>query len=341
MTAGRARARRRPPGPPRAGGATAGGATAGRRQRQILLHMGAHKTGSTTLQKTFARHRIALIHTGTRYLGGGQPYPSLYSAFRDDPMGFEFNRLSGLPEARIREIDAARMETLAERLSRVKAPFAVLSNEYLALLAPHEMARLRDFLARFGEVHAVYYYRELHSWISSDSQQLAKAGFRSEPTRFETGLARIHAFPLKIDEVFGPRAHFLKFEEARERGICDSLLAEFGRPTLRALGLDEAVENRSISQPAVEALFRYNAEHPRGSPGRCRSRVAALAALPGPKYRAPPFSAEQIALYAARRAEVAEALGLRLAPPEALPREPGPLRRRLQGLRRWVPGAAG
>jgi hypothetical protein len=299
--------------------------------------MGTHKTGSTTLQRTLARHRMALIRTGTRYIGGGQALPGLYSAFLDDPMRFEFNRVSGLPAARIREIDTERMAVLAGKLEAVKAPFVILSSEYLAMLHPPEMERLRDFLSRFGEVHAVYYYRELHGWISSDSQEMAKAGFAAEPTRFEVGLGRVHGFPLKIARVFGPRVHFLKFEDAVRTGICDSLLGHFGRPTLRALGLEERAANRSISQAAVEALFRYNAAHPRGSPGHCRAKAEELAALPGPKYRAPPFSDAEIAVYAARRAEVAEALGLRLAPPEALPRGPGPLRRRLHALRRWVP----
>lgn len=326
----------------RAGDASAragpsGGTRERARPRRIVLHMGTHKTGSTTLQRTLARHRMALIRSGTRYIGGGQALPGLHSAFLDDPMRFEFNRLSGLPVERIREIDAARMATLADKLAQVKAPVVILSNEYLAMLEPQEMARLRDFLSRFGEVHAVYYYRELHDWISSDSQQMAKEGFSAGPTRFEVGLARIHGFPLKIAGVFGARAHFLKFEEAVRTGICDSLLAHFQRPTLRALGLDERVENRSISQAAVEALFAYNEEHPRGSPGHCRDKAAALSALPGPKYRAPPFSARQIALYAARRAEVAGTLGMRLAPPDALPRQPGPVRRRLHWLLRRVP----
>lgn len=292
-------------------------------ERRILLHMGTHKTGTTSLQRTLDAHRDVLRAAGVGYLGGPGPYPHLYSAFLADKRLFAWNRIGKLSDAEIRERDAAAMEGLARELGEGTEEVAILSSEYLSMLAEDEMTALRDFLARFGEVHAVYYYRELLAWISSDSQQLAKAGLRSSPTTFRTAMQRLFDFPLRIRQVFGERTCFVKFEDAVEgAGITDTLLTQFDLPTLAHLGRDEVVANEGLSDNAVRALFLYNRLHPAGSPGRDPATVRQLKALPGGKYRVAGFRRPQLARYERKRARVEKELGLKLAPPEELPASP-------------------
>ena len=116
----------------------------------------------------------------------------------------------------------------------------------------------------------------------------------------------------------------MKFEEAVKAGICDSLLSRFGLPTLSSLGLAERHANASVSAEAVRALFLYNHLHPLGSPTRRKRDIDRLCKLPGEKYRTAGFWPKQISDYAAKRAEIEDRLGLRLAPPEALPVSEGP-----------------
>ena len=190
------------------------------------------------------------------------------------------------------------------------------------MLSTLELENLRDFLAEYGSVRAVYYYRELHSWISSDSQQMAKAGLATKPTAFRVGLLRIYTFPLKVAAVFGQEnSTFIRFEDAIQTGICDTFLATFGLPTLTELGGAETVENQSVSDAAVNALFEYNRRFPRDSKERDPEEVERLKSLPGSKYLAAAFTAPEIAEYKSAREEVSSKLGLVLAPPDSLPVE--------------------
>ncbi|WP_212523619.1 hypothetical protein [Actibacterium sp. MT2.3-13A] len=291
----------------------------------ILLHVGTHKTGSTSLQKTLDEHRDALRAAGITYLGTGGPYPNLYSAFLPDPMAFVWNVHSGLDEGAIRARDAETLSDLEQDLAQARGTTVVISSEYLSMLDEGPMTRLRDFLGRHGKLHAVYFYRELHSWISSDSQQLAKAGLRVRPTRYDTAIQRLYDLPLRLAGVFGREATtFVKFEDAVKTGICDALLSRFDLPTLASLGLSERHDNESVSADAVRALFLYNHLNPLGSPTRDEREVARLRKLPGGKYRTAGFWPQQIRDYAAKRKEVQRRLGLRLAPPETLPVSQGP-----------------
>jgi len=281
--------------------------------------MGIHKTGSTSLQKTFATHRAALARNGIAYLGSDRPYACLYSGFLSDPMVFFWNRISGHSESDIRKRDQAGLTALSEALRQHRGQTIILSNEYLPMLSAIEMASLRDFLAQHGEVHAVYYYRELHSWMASNSQEMAKST-ATGPTPFGLALKRVHTLPLRVASVFG-RANttFIKFEDAVKSGICDTFLSHFGLPRLRESGLEEVRANVSISGPAVRALYTYNRDHPAGSASRDPAEVKRIKALRGERYQLDGFDPYEIGVYARAREEVQTRLGLTLAAPDTLP----------------------
>lgn len=288
----------------------------------ILLHLGTHKTGSTSLQSNFAQHRAVLRAHGLRYLGPGRPYPFLYSAFLPDPMTFVWNRTSGLSREQVIERDAKAVAQLEEILASNTDPLVVISSEYLAMLPAENLRALRDRLAPYGRVEAVYAYRELHSWISSNTQQMAKAGLAVQRTPVLEAIKRISDFPVKIVEVFGrDSTHFLRFEDAAKTGICTCFLQMFGLPSFPDMGLVESRENVAISSPAVKALFMYNRKHPLETGVRDLAEVARLKALPGPRYVADSFTSFQIERYA-EAYKIATELGLRIAPPEALARMP-------------------
>ncbi|WP_417599996.1 hypothetical protein [Pararhodobacter oceanensis] len=297
-------------------------------QPTILLHLGTHKTGTTSLQHNFARHRKVLREEGVRFFGPGRAYPHLYSAFLDDPMVDAWNRLSGLDATQIKSRDRAALAELQQRLTRKRFPWVILSNEYLALLPAEALAALRDWLAPYGRVMAVYGYRELRDWMSSDTQQMAKSGLGTRRTTFDIGLQRIADFPAKIAQVFGvENTRFLRFEDAKKIGVCNHFLQSFGLPDFTALGLGESRQNVSISGPAVEALLAYNRAHPLGSGRRDAAEVARIKALPGPRFDIGAFTAGEIARYA-EAYPLARRLGLRIAAPDELERQP-----RLAGVR--------
>ncbi|WP_068111773.1 hypothetical protein [Tropicimonas marinistellae] len=288
--------------------------------RKIVLHMGAHKTGSTTLQKSFAKHRDALAAEGVRFIGPAGPYPHLYSAFLENKSDFVRNRECGLSDAEIRQRDQDVLKEIDRKIEASPSPTIVLSSEFLCKLQQNEMAAMRAHFSRHGEVVAVYFYRDLQSWIGSDSQEMARAGRNIRPTTFRMALARVVDIPLRVAGAFGRDATtFIRFEDAIGRGICNSLLEHLGATTLAALGLKEVRANEGMSENAVRALFVFNRMFPPGTPDRPLELMESLKKLPGPKYQVAGFGRRQIAEYADRREEVQEKLELVLQDPETLP----------------------
>lgn len=289
------------------------------RRLQILLHVGPHKTGSTTLQRNLHRHRAALAAQGIHYLGPDGAYRHLYSAFMTDPGRNYRNRNSGLTAAQIAARDAQVRDALFARLAQLEGS-AILSSEFLCKMTPAEFARIRAALSAHGDVHCVYFYRELLPWMASNSAQMAKVGRIFQPTGFAPALARLDRIPRSIAQVFGPgHSHFLKFEDAIGQGLCNSLLAAFGLPGFTRLGLCETHENEALSDQAVRAMYLYNLRHPIGSGRRDPQEIARLCALPGAKYRLDGLRPHEIRAYAQGRNALARDLGFRLAPPETLP----------------------
>jgi len=290
-------------------------------KKRILLHVGTHKTGSTTLQSTMYRNREALEKVGVSYLGTQGTYPHLYSAFMNRPLDFVWNQHSGLGEAQIRARDLGVKQALRTELSQATGDTIILSSEFLSKLERNELKALYGFLSDYGSVHVVYFYRELLSWISSDSQQLAKAGLRSRPTAFATGMERLYEYPIKIHDVFAKTGcTFIRFEDAIETGICNTFLARFDLPTLASLGLKEQRLNESISGNAVQAMYLYNHLFPRGSETRNVREVKRLCQLPGDKYQVLGLRPKQIEEYRLKRDEVTKTLGLKLSAADELPK---------------------
>lgn len=289
---------------------------------QIILHVGPHKTGSTSLQRNLYRHREALAARGIHFLGRDGPYQHLYSCFMTDPLHNYRNKQSGQTLKQIKTRDAQVREELFAQLATLRGT-VILSSEFLCKMNKEEFIRIRDALSHFGDVHCLYYYRELLPWIASNSQQMAKVGRFFRPTVYRTAVQRIHRIPLTIAQVFGPtHSHFLKFEDAVKQGLCNSLLREYDLPDFDQMGLDETHENESLSDQAVRAMYLYNLRNPIGSGRRRPLEIEQLCALPGQKYQIDGLRPHEIRDYAAKRTEVEAKLGFRLIPPEDIPVAP-------------------
>lgn len=182
--------------------------------RTCVLHVGMHKTGSTSVQHSLFRARTL---RGATYLHAGKPNssPPLQTAFRDDPGQADYHRLLGsTPEAMAQEAAEVRA-ALRQRLAGPGERF-VLSAEALPLLAPHELARLRDFLLQqVDRLEVVAYVREPHGFLESWLQERVKVGLLDRldlPALYPAYRARFEPF----DQVFGrPQVTLWPYDPAR------------------------------------------------------------------------------------------------------------------------------
>ncbi len=263
--------------------------------KHILLHVGTHKTGSTTIQETLFANRERLAGHGIHYLSIGANHWDLYSAFMEEPWEWFENRRRGLDKQQVLEKNQRALRTVEAEIQASDARWVIISAEHFSMLPPERIAAFRDWLAPLGDVQVVYYARQIEAWLASDSQQCAKVGIRGRPTPYKVAIQRLYDFPIAWMDAFGKqRVRLLRFEDAVTGGLTNSLLAVAGLPSIEQMGIDERRFNESISAEAVECFFRLNHLAPVGSGQRNRRLVEALMALPGGKYRAGNLSAEQV-----------------------------------------------
>ncbi|MEM1154286.1 MAG: hypothetical protein AAGI44_09100 [Pseudomonadota bacterium] len=263
--------------------------------KKILLHVGTHKTGSTSIQQTLFKNREVLQENDIHYLNFGSNHWHLYSAFMAKPWDWFEHKRMGRDKASVEELNERTLRDVTQEISSSGCNNIVISSEYLAQLPRKGIARMRDYLAELGEVTVVYYCRELISWISSDSQQCAKVGMKDKPTTYEVAIKRLYDFPLNYIDIFGlENFRLVRFEDAIKQGLCNSLLLQGNLPRIEQLGLAESAVNASISAEAVNAFFVLNRIHPLFGDTRSESIAQTLKGMPGRSYRVNQLTREQV-----------------------------------------------
>ena len=227
-------------------------------EQAILVHIGPHKTGTTTIQAAFHASRDALAAQGVVYAGGGRRPILAVLALRG-----AHGRRTAVPELRHWSglVDEARAAT-----GRV-----VISNESFADASPRAIAKLvRDLGPE--RLHVVATLRPLASILPSQWQQFVKGGLTAgfdewlrgvidpnDPARRKVFWRRHqhHELVARWAEVVGPeRVTVIVLDEDPVRlprlfegllGLRDGTLAEHA--TMR---------NRSLTWPETEAIRTIN-----------------------------------------------------------------------------------
>lgn len=288
--------------------------------RRCVVHIGANKTGSTTIQDWLARNSAALAKQGVLYdTFEGKPLPALVHAIGFTTLGLDMiDSLIPNPDARLRhQVDSLsdQRAAVAEFAERAEASIArsdyqtyVISSEFLPawLLRLGAAPKFHAWLeARFDLVHYVYYVRDQIDWVPSAYTQMVKMGgtmsfdayiekhgernfcFTARVWRTETGATSMEVRPLERD--------FLKDGE---------LIADFAD----VLGADPTflapprTLNEAMSAEAVEKMRQLNIQaNAAEAPWSYVEREAAINALveadTGEKLR---LSEHQAALVARR-----------------------------------------
>ncbi|NNU79857.1 hypothetical protein HMH01_05315 [Halovulum dunhuangense] len=220
--------------------------------RRVILHIGPHKTGTTTMQATLQRNRGLLA-----------PYLYLVPR-RDTPLRLLtiLTRNTYRPRQLARNADA--MTQAARRLARSCRHLPVtlithedlmgarptLRNEHgLYAVAPDKLALIVDaFESEGARVEIVFYRRDFAEWLESLHRDIGKGG---KPG----GLGRRFGFPADWEPLlgafrdrFGTRLCVLSFDADREAGRMGlGLLRLAGVPDATIEGIDWSPPRRVTS----------------------------------------------------------------------------------------------
>ncbi|MEJ1160411.1 hypothetical protein [Prosthecomicrobium sp. N25] len=258
---------------------------------QLYLHIGMHKTGSTSIQDALEENRGLLRESGILF-------PDL-----GDNQSRVLNRAFGTSEDAAQ--DTSRVNDIAERLvQQLKenpVDRLVISSEALF----HYRARRRDALKSVldritDDVRVIVYVREPIAWATSQAQQhlrhgritldeLASQTATDDGRRGRSVFPRYRAGIEAWMNAYGPGAMDIR-PFGSEHFVGGTLMSDFcaalGAPEL-ARKLPDEQRNPSVSYEAILLLDRLMARAGRRSLDDQPELTSALARLPGSKFSLP------------------------------------------------------
>lgn len=240
--------------------------------RTIYLHVGPHKTATSSIQTGLLRLRDHLLSHGVLFpllpSPNFAPIPNhsafLYSLFADQPENYHINIGQGIttPSA-IVTLHSKYEEYFRTEVAPCPSDTIIFSGEDTILLSDRGLARLRAFLnEHFGPDHTIkviYYLRAPHDWFASLVQQWIQGGWVLDDL-FDGNVPNIRAKLEPFVQQFGPE-HILigKFEDAiaHRNGPAGHLLSlvseEIAIPNIAT-----AIENKGLCAEAVHLVSALN-----------------------------------------------------------------------------------
>lgn len=225
--------------------------------KTVILHVGMHKTGTTSLQNSL--HGLA--SGDVRYVDLGRPNHSIpiRAAFTQRADG---SMLRVLQVRDPRQLEALRQQTLERLRSQLSLPGPsrfILSGEGICLLARPGVAALHGFLLQHVDrVQACAYVREPVGFSASAFQEQVKGGYavyRVPQPKYRKKLE-------KFGHEFGADHLALRVFD-RDKLRDGSVVADFchlwGIPFNPR---QEARVNESLSEAAVKLLHLFNRTRP-------------------------------------------------------------------------------
>jgi len=170
---------------------------------RCLLHVGMHKTGSSSIQITLSEQPANPSYDYFKFFADGNSSHPLYSLFSEQPERYYLNQLMGWTVAEIDFFNQHNQEQLEQHLKNTQSDLVIISGEDVLLLNAAELAGLRDFLLRYCRCVEVFaYIRPFVPYIQSMLQQVLKGGakdfvlddlyphYRQELEKFDTVFGR-------------------------------------------------------------------------------------------------------------------------------------------------------
>lgn len=234
----------------------------------LLLHVGLHKTGSTSIQNSLKGYAASRI----KYLDLGPPNHSvpIRAAFTDSahPEKEGVHARVGRTAEELAEMRRDVLERLHKQLSSRDFDKFVISGEGITQLSAESLREFKALLDKYVDPIRVFaYVRDPGGFAISDFQQRIKAGYSG----YELGKPNYRARLEKFLEVFG-RDHFSAKVFARDSLKGGSVVTDFC--DLWGIPFDpknEVRANESLSDAAVKLLHLFNR---RGVPSKGTAALA-------------------------------------------------------------------
>lgn len=253
---------------------------------KVILHVGLHKTGTTSIQNTlFTKINNKLLEKNDYLFPQSLPRNHsipIYSAFCDYPENYHINIRQGYSIAEIKDINKRYLERLKLEIAEREQSKLIISGEGISFLSIDNLNALKKYLISISKsdvmIKVVIYVRNPVSWSKSAIQQDIKEGktyqdslkavtnvlknlFRNRMNAFGQVFGKesidVYTFEEAVAHKYGPVGHFLS-----TLGFESSEIHKFN--IIRA--------NESISLIAGEILSFINEKMPIIKDGKLNER---------------------------------------------------------------------
>lgn len=234
--------------------------TAGPRRKVLILHIGDHKTGSTSIQLAFAKGLV-------RIKGHSLCYPAKLAS---NVLGGQFRAYDKAITPSARTEAAKPFQALAQRIRAADADFTLISAEELEGVSPRLLQKVLStyFADLADEVRIVAYVRPHAARITSSYAERIKIGIPRvlKNTLEEFGTQRIAAKGF----VYTPRftalrkefgAQFLLRPMIRDQLHKGSVVEDFVYHAFQGLDYEIAADDAANESLCLEDLMRLKVLH--------------------------------------------------------------------------------
>jgi len=266
--------------------------------KTLYLHVGLHKTATTSIQNTLLHNRDLLIKNGffVPILKVKERVVSnhtilFHNLFGDNPKNFHTNIKMGLLDE-LDQINESFLDQL-ENIVSVPQQKIIMSGEGISNISENGLIKLQSFFEqRSLRIKVICVLRGALSSATSRIQQRVKGGYPalSNISKFSSNQGVIINRLKAVKRTFSD-ASFYSFEESLEHrfGPVGHFLELIGVPDRLFPDITFYRANESISDVSVRIIDHINSRHPYLSngqinPNRKKDDIRPLLELPGPKF---------------------------------------------------------
>ncbi len=269
-----------------------------KRFKEIVIHIGLHKTGTTTIQNAFFSHREELeSREGILYPSLSQNHSiPLYSMFCDKPECYHINiRNNVIRPEEVKKLNDRHTKAIEKEIDQSTANRLLLSGEDLSVLSLEGVSRFKDWLMKYSDnIRVIAWLREPVEWSASTAQHTIRNGTATISAVMKKPPVPNYRGKLeKYFNIFGQqKVEIVDFHQAasHHEGIigkfCDHLNI---KNTMRKKLLGCPSRNISISYEAALVISKINEKFPmftdgRLTPGRVTNDIVPFANIKGSKF---------------------------------------------------------
>ncbi|WP_281662145.1 hypothetical protein [Halomonas sp. Alg239-R46] len=224
---------------------------------EIIIHVGMHKTGSSSIQETFSN--IPMEEVEYLSLGSSNHSGFFSTLLSKKPENYHTHRRNGLNKTQVRELQQSYMEKLHTVLQGVTKKIALISAEDLSSSSNEysELEYLKDILSPYcRRIRLIGYVRPPAGYMQSAFQQRMKSGGKKI---FD--LEKVYPYYqksfMKMDAIFGKEnVEFILFSRDSLHG--GDVVQDFASRIGVTVAPSKIVRtNESLSLEATALLFVF------------------------------------------------------------------------------------